>query len=228
MLSEIEKWSDWLKVLGFLAPVVSMLLSAVVDRNVRRGFNDLRKSTSFREWKIIYFYTCFAVLRAFMQGPLFRHLLGSMTYSLSKSIDSVALSITRAQTESDKKTRTVVGMMLGEKRNNASYAYFFSLCAIFIDFALKVLFGFDSGWWVVSVSLGLVFLLQLDHKLIQYRVERGWYGGNAFETLEIIRFISSHTNPDDFNDGGGLKRIRPGAEVKVKSTRAPGVQGESA
>jgi hypothetical protein len=63
--------------------------------------------------------------------------------------------------------------------------------------------------------------IHVDHKLIEHRIRNGWYGGNEFESLEIIDFILSHSNKDDFNDSGALKRVIPlpnSTEVKSRDT----------
>ncbi|MBM6705450.1 hypothetical protein H6A60_13350, partial [Sutterella massiliensis] len=60
--------------------------------------------------------------------------------------------------------------------------------------------------FVVFVGLSAIFI---DHKLIEYRINKGWYGKNEFESREIIRFVLAHADKNDFNDQGGLKKVIP-------------------
>ena len=64
-----------------------------------------------------------------------------------------------------------------------------------------------------------MFAIHADHKLIEHRIRNGWYGKNEFESREIIEFILSHANKDDFNDSGGLKKIIPTPEFSEEERK---------
>jgi hypothetical protein len=116
----------------------------------------------------------------------------------------------------EKKANTIVGMMLGEKVKKASKAQISLIACLLLHFIL-VLFSvvnFSSFLFVV-ISVGILFI-HIDQKLVDYRIRKGWYGKNEFEAKEIINFVLSHSNKDDFNDSGGLKRIIPLPEIETK------------
>ncbi|MBE3705193.1 hypothetical protein HJ207_21905 [Vibrio parahaemolyticus] len=115
----------------------------------------------------------------------------------------------------DNKKNTIVGVMLLEKakKGTVQQAILISSIAVYVS----------SVWFMNSdinqfVLLFLAFLLLavfVDQKLMEFRVRKGWYGSNEFETRELIEFITLHSDKDDFNDGSGAKRIIPNPEIDL-------------
>lgn len=113
----------------------------------------------------------------------------------------------------EKKAKTVVGLMLGEKMKKSFQAQLFLILALTISLFSYILF--QTAWNIVAIGIIIFSLLaiQIDKMLIEYRVKNGWYGTNEYEAREIISFIISHANKDDFNDSGGLKKVIPEPEI---------------
>lgn len=106
-----------------------------------------------------------------------------------------------------KKTNTIVGLMLEEKANSAYKINLYLFGAIAIQI-IGSYFGFLPFSIVTSlVPAVLLIALHLDQIIVSYRIRKGWYGKNRSEAREIISFILSHANKDDFNDDGGLKEL---------------------
>jgi hypothetical protein len=43
--------------------------------------------------------------------------------------------------------------------------------------------------------------------VLEYRIKKGLYGTNPYETKEIIQFIEEHSDKSDFIDGGKYKKL---------------------
>lgn len=143
----------------------------------------------------------------------YRGIILKMNSSLLSSISIVAEEIITASNEA-KKSKTVVGLMLGEKVKNSTKAQLFLILAFIINLSLYLFFELQlSRFALFIVSLGILGI-HIDHKMIEYRVKHGLYGTNAFESRELINFMIAHSNKDDFNDSGGLKKIIPIPEVQ--------------
>ena len=136
-----------------------------------------------------------------------RSLVASMLIVVEQAVKSVG---------NEKKAKTIVGMMLGEKIKRSSLAQIFLILSIVFHLALVAFFDANLSGLVLLLCGTALIAMHIDHKLIEYRVEMGWYGKNEFESREIIEFILSYSNKDDFNDHGGLKEIIPTPEVPDK------------
>ncbi len=138
------------------------------------------------------------------------YLNGSLIYSISKIAEQALKS-----SPEEKKSKTVVGLMLGEKLKKASKAQFFLIAAFVINSLMSasglLSVAFESkGSSLVLIIVAIAFLaIHIDHMLLEYRIKHGLYGNNEFEAREIIEFIISHARKDDFNDSGGLKKVIP-------------------
>ncbi|ENH7109824.1 hypothetical protein ABWJ26_000227 [Vibrio fluvialis] len=125
----------------------------------------------------------------------------------------ILLDIESTQDVSKRKSNTIVGMMLEEKfassNKNArllSMTIFGYMLITYFDFvAFNIL--------ALIVPMALLSALLLDKFLITLRIRRGWYGRNEYEAREIINYVSSHANKDDFNDDGGLKKLMDAPEL---------------
>lgn len=125
----------------------------------------------------------------------------------------------------ERRTKTVVGMMIGEKIRQGMMAQMWLIASIGLSFLCDFWFETGAGVWTLLISSISLLAIQIDHKLIEHRIKKGLYGSNAFETLEIVNFIIRHANKDDFNDQGGLKRIIPKPEIITEHSKIPAHTG---
>lgn len=135
--------------------------------------------------------------------------------SLLLSISRVADDITHSPNE-NKMSKTVVGLMLGEKVKKSTKAYLLLFLSSVVNLTFYLVFNFDVSIFIIVLSLFGFLAIYVDHKMIEYRLKIGVYGTNSFESREIINFMLSHSNKNDFNDSGGLKRVIPTPELDVK------------
>lgn len=105
------------------------------------------------------------------------------------------------------RTKTIVGMMLGDKLIKARLSQGLLILALSMYILCDGLgLILANEFFVLALAL-FVFCINMDVKLTKKRVLNGTYGDNEFESREIIKYILSHSNPDDFNDSGGFKKI---------------------
>lgn len=118
--------------------------------------------------------------------------------------------------ERHNKSKTIVGVMLQDKLRKSTKSQLILITCLALNFILSSLSLVNFSYVLLSLVSILMLCIHLDQKLIDYRVRNGWYGKNEFEAKEIINFIISHSNKDDFNDSGGLKRVIPLPEVEAE------------
>lgn len=104
--------------------------------------------------------------------------------------------------------------MLGEKLKNSVRIQLVLLLALAINALLAYVNDVEMSLFAICVVAIGFAAIYVDHKLIEYRVRRGWYGKNEFESREIIRFILAHADKNDFNDQGGLKKVIPSPSLE--------------
>lgn len=105
---------------------------------------------------------------------------------------------------------SILGLMLGRRMDAYARAYVYSISALVIGF-LSQLFLAESGAAFLSIIIPLFFLFGLtaSQKILEFRVSRGYFGNNAGEAAEFIKFIQSHSDRSDFNDGDKMRRLFP-------------------
>lgn len=106
--------------------------------------------------------------------------------------------------------------MLQEKLKKSMKSQIVLIICFVLNFVLSALSVVSFSYILFILISVMILAIHLDQKLIDHRVRKGWYGKNEFEAKEIINFIVSHANKDDFNDSGGLKRVIPLPEAETE------------
>ena len=94
---------------------------------------------------------------------------------------------------------------------------------VFVSFLISALLGIGycvgeiMDWWIVKKELlfalaCLTIALCAKQFLLNYRIRRGYYGQNKEEAREIIDFITSEAEKQDFTGGGNIRKIFPELE----------------
>jgi hypothetical protein len=193
--------------------VVALLGWKVVDvfknKNLDQALRKLLKSKGIRDIGSTYIEVLDILLDDSMHGSkVLKKFAIYINASLFKTLANISEQIVKSS-DTEKKAKTVVGLMLSEKMRKSSRAQLFLFLALIVNVAFSLVLDNSVSVFVMAfVSIFLLFI-QIDHKLIEYRVNNGWYGKNKFETLEIIEFIIAYADKNDFNDSGGLKRVIP-------------------
>jgi amino acid permease len=115
--------------------------------------------------------------------------------------------------EEKKRSNTIAGVMLLERLKKSTKLQIILILCIVLNLLVSFLPTIDFSYFLLAVASLLLLCIHADQQLIEYRIKKGWYGKNEYETKEIINFIISHSNKNDFNDSGGLKRVIPLPEV---------------
>lgn len=140
-------------------------------------------------------------------------LLNSSAFSV---VETLAKQIADSdESAKDRKANTIVGVMLLEKAKKGTIQQAILILAIVAHLFIVWFTASDISQFVLLFLTVLLLAVFLDQKLIEFRIRKGWYGSNEFETRELIEFITLHSNKDDFNDGNGAKRIIPNPEVDL-------------
>lgn len=80
------------------------------------------------------------------------------------------------------------------------------LLSMFFYYLTARLLHWTTGFGVYWMCLAIVIIIGLDWWLLRFRVKQGWYGSNAMEAAEIVKFIENR-NRDGNN--GDSDRILP-------------------
>lgn len=107
----------------------------------------------------------------------------------------------------DLKKNSILEIILEDKIKNYSKAYnlsFFSIIAscIFYNYL-------DVGFISIIFFVFLTLMTFINQKCLEYRIFKGYYGNNASEVKEFIKYINMHSDKNDFNGSNGLKDIFP-------------------
>jgi hypothetical protein len=123
------------------------------------------------------------------------------------------------------RSNTIVGIMLLEKLKRTTKLQFTLVLCLILNLMLSFLPEIRFSYFLFALVSLLLFCIHVDQQLIEYRIRKGWYGKNEYEAKEIIDFIISHSNKDDFNSSGGLKRVVPLPEIDPEAEKANGFNG---
>lgn len=146
-----------------------------------------------------------------------------MNASLISSVSVISKKISEYSNER-KKSSTIVGMMLSDKIKSSSRIQIILISSLVIHVIVALLSSIDiNGFIILIISLALL-ALHVDHKLIEYRIKKGFYGRNEYEAKEIINYIISHADKNDFNDGNGRKKLIPDPEIDLQENTSKDIK----
>ncbi len=124
----------------------------------------------------------------------------------------ILLAIEGLTDASKRKSNTIVGMMIKERATAANKSHLLLLGTLVVYLIISSTSLINFNWLAVIFPSVLLLALHADQYLVAYRIRKGWYGRNEYEAREIIDFILSHAEKDDFNDEGGLKKLMDAPE----------------
>ncbi|MEZ9345683.1 hypothetical protein AB4166_02350 [Vibrio splendidus] len=114
------------------------------------------------------------------------------------------------------RSNTVVGLMLEERFSSSikNIRLLSLITLVYLSCTYLKIIPFNI--LALIIPLLLISAILLDQYLITYRVRKGWYGRNEYESREIINYAIAHANKDDFNDEGGLKKLMDAPQLFEK------------
>ncbi len=101
---------------------------------------------------------------------------------------------------------TIIGMLVGDRIKKDTKSYIYLSISLIASIFIPIIADFNLNLWLIGFLLIIISLLTLNHKILEYRIVKGYYGSNEYEAREIISYLESHTDPDDFN-GSGKKKV---------------------
>lgn len=137
-------------------------------------------------------------------------------------------SILSSTSRTSAKSSSILGLMLGKRMQSYTKAY----CALTAALAVGVLLQFfeitrPPHLLGILVPMALLIALLINQKALEFRVSRGFFGNNASEAAEFIRFLQAHSDKSDFNDGDKMKRLYPEPEVASEDFKVAVYGGEA-
>lgn len=139
----------------------------------------------------------------------------------SALISAISTLYKESEGESDekRKSNTIVGVMLLERLKKSTKLQFILVLCLILNVLISLIPAIEFSYFLLALVSVMLLSIHADQQLIRYRIRKGWYGTNEFEAKEIINFIISHSNKDDFNDSGGLKRVIPLPEADAEKEK---------
>jgi len=109
------------------------------------------------------------------------------------------------KTKDELKAMTVTQLFLLEKRKELSKAKVVSIISAAVG-AASIYFKISDAYFVFVLPLIIAALLTCFELVLTYRVEKGYFGANKYEAIQLLQYIEK--NQDDFDsDGrGGFNR----------------------
>lgn len=123
-------------------------------------------------------------------------LIGSLIKNYVSSTDRSAIN-----------RSTVVGMLVGNKIKQDTKSYTYLSSALALHVSAVFLGGVELNTGVLALLFTMISGLMINQKVLEYRIKKGLYGTSPYEVREILKYIEEHSDPDDFNDEGGRKKI---------------------
>lgn len=142
-------------------------------------------------------------------------------YLNSGLIDSVVKNVVYNDDSTEIDRNTVIGLLVGDKIKKDTRSFLYIGVALVVVLGSSLIGISELNYWLVSLLLIAFSLLNLNQKVLEYRISNGLYGQNQYEAREIIGYIENHSNPDDFHDGDN----KVFQEKKRKNNTFSGVYG---
>ncbi|WP_336994259.1 hypothetical protein [Lelliottia amnigena] len=121
------------------------------------------------------------------------------------------------------KKYTITQLFLVDEKQNILKAKCVLVLSVILCVAIPY-FMLDSLRLLYIVPLTLMLLLFVKEGILSFRIERGYFGANKFEAVQLLSYIEENKNKIDFNGPGGSKRkvFKPLLANKDKSSRLVG------
>jgi len=109
---------------------------------------------------------------------------------------------------------TIAEMLFTTKAKHSLIAYTFVAVAVFVHIGLSSLTSQPTSNGLLLFLAIFFALIHINQKILEFRIEKGFYGKNEYEAREMVSFLLNHSDKTDFSDGDGLKKLFP----KVKDS----------
>lgn len=129
-------------------------------------------------------------------------------------ISAAIIKSLQPKRESKINEETIVGMLIDEKIKKETKSYVFIFLAMLIALIYPLILSVDTNYWIIGFFLIAFSMLTLNHKILEYRIARGFYGNNQYEVREIISYIQDKSSDDDFHNGKKVPIFQSPIEVE--------------
>jgi hypothetical protein len=101
----------------------------------------------------------------------------------------------------------ILELLADFKSNRARLAFFMLLFSSLLYVAVSRQFEYEMQPGIFIIVGFLLVALYINQKALTYRIRKGVYGTNAYEARELIAYIISNSDKEDFFDGDDPKRL---------------------
>lgn len=110
----------------------------------------------------------------------------------------------------DEASSSILGLMLGKRMQAYTRAYGYLIASLCAGSILYMISNTEYSYMLgVTLPLVLICVLTINQKVLEYRINHGYFGNNASEAKEFIYFVYAHSDKSDFSDGDRMKKLMP-------------------
>lgn len=119
--------------------------------------------------------------------------------------------------EAENKNETVVNLFLLNEKSKLLKAK--TLAVVIVIASALTVFFFGLPIWSVLIGLIPLILIEMKDRVMTYRVAKGYFGRNAPEAIQLVKFIRENTDKFDSDDSGNGRRkvLNPEKEKNVSA-----------
>ena len=107
---------------------------------------------------------------------------------------------------------SIVGGLLKKKYSRLWFVYLFTPVILIAYVWLAYAFNYSLSSLVLICIVSPLVLTNFNTWILKYRLKKGFYGNNAYETAEIISLLIKKSDHDDFSGFDGKKKLFPDPE----------------
>ena len=112
---------------------------------------------------------------------------------------------------------TVVELLADSKSKRIRIASFLLIFTGSVYVTLSLGYGQEPKIGILAIVVFFFLVFSINQKILTYRIHKGIYGTNEYEAREIITYILSNSDKEDFSDGDASKRLLLPLEQDVRT-----------
>lgn len=147
-----------------------------------------------------------------------------LLYEFSKDINLRSKNIYNSVDSLDKYIieQSIDELISNNKLKKSAVIYFIMFISYIIYMFIHLYYPAESFLLVTAFIMLVMLLLFINNSILEYRINKGYYGSTDYEAREIINFILTLPSNTDFRNGAAFKNL-----FQVNDDRTGDLIGES-
>ena len=147
-----------------------------------------------------------------------------LLYEFSKDINLRSKNIYNSVDSLDKYIieQSIDELISNNKLKKSAVIYFIMFISYIIYMFIHLYYPAESFLLVTAFIMLVMLLLFINNSILEYRINKGYYGSTDYEAREIINFILTLPSNTDFRNGAAFKNL-----FQVNDDRKGDLIGES-